>query len=140
MERVGRWSARGLALGALGVALAAGGLWLVSRGEPGPVVVAGPDGRIVVEVLNGSGETGLARRVTRLLRQRGVDVIYFGTAPGPADTTLVLVRRGGLARGHEVVRALGMGVVRAAADTLLRVDVTVVLGRDYRPPPGSPPL
>lgn len=140
MERPGL--ARGLALTALVASLIAGGAWLVARRGAGsaPGAVALPGQRIVVEVLNGSGQTGLARRVTRLLRERGVDVIYFGTAVRLADSTRVLVRRGEPARGHEVARALGAGVVRVEPDTLLRVDVTVVLGRDFRMPRGSPPI
>jgi hypothetical protein len=94
----------------------------------------------VVEVLNGAGRPGLARQATQLLRQRGLDVVYFGNAERGADTTWVLVRRGELARGHQAARALGQGVVRSAPDSLPRVDVTIVLGRDYRPPPGGPPF
>ena len=107
-------------------------------GDSGPSWPTEP--RVVVEVLNASGRPGLARQVTRLLRQRGVDVIYFGTAAAPSETTLVLVRRGELARGHQALRALGRGLVRSAPDTLLRVDATVLLGRDYRLPAGLPPL
>lgn len=98
------------------------------------------DGRVTAEVLNGSGRPGLARQVTRLLRQRDVDVIYFGTASAETDSTRILVRRGDLVRGHQAARALGQGLVSAAPDTLLRVDVTILLGRDYRPPAGAPPF
>lgn len=96
--------------------------------------------RVVVEVLNASGRPGLARQVTRLLRQRGLDVIYFGNAPGRQDSTLVLVRRGPLSQGSRVARVLGRGGVVARPDSLPRVDVTVLLGADYTLPPGAPPL
>lgn len=98
------------------------------------------DGRVTAEVLNGSGRPGLARQVTRFLRQRDVDVIYFGTANAETDSTRILVRRGDLVRGHQTARALGQGLVTAAPDTLLRVDVTILLGRDYRSPAGAPPF
>jgi hypothetical protein len=94
----------------------------------------------VVEVRNGSGRPGLARQVTRLLRERGVDVIYFGTAAAATDSTTVLVRRGDPARGHQVARALGRARVVVALDTLLRLDATVVLGADYRFPKDRFPL
>ncbi len=95
---------------------------------------------MVVEVLNASGQSGLARQVTRLLRERGLDVIYFGNASVKEDSTLVLVRRGDASQGSQVARALGSGLVRARPDTVPRVDVTVLLGLDYRLPPGAPPL
>lgn len=87
--------------------------------------------RVVVEVLNASGRDGLARRVTRELRSRGLDVVTFGNEPG-ADSTLVILRRGDGAAAQAVRGALGQGVIREELDTLRRVDVTVVLGADFR--------
>ncbi len=89
------------------------------------------DGRVVVEVLNATAVTGLARGVTRRLRDAGLDVVYFGQdAAGGLDSTEVLVRRGDLAAGERVRRALGGGSVRAAPAADRLVDVTVRLGRD----------
>lgn len=97
------------------------------------------DGRIVVEVLNGSNRTGYARRGTLALRAAGIDVVNYGTADTLIDSTLVLVRRGKVSRGRAVARALGLGIVREAIDTLRRVDVTVILGRDWKPEEGGRP-
>jgi hypothetical protein len=99
-----------------------------------------PDGnRVLVEVLNGSGRRGLARAATRVLRQAGFDVVYFGTVAQTGARTQALARRGDSAAAARVARALGASVVRVATDTLLRLDVTVILGDDYRPPPGLRP-
>ncbi len=95
--------------------------------------------RIVVEVLNGSGRRGLARAATRVLRQAGFDVVYFGNVSRSVGVTQALARRGDSAAAVRVARALGATQVRVATDTLLRVDVTVLLGGDYRPPPGLRP-
>jgi hypothetical protein len=95
--------------------------------------------RIVVEVLNGSGRRGLARAATRVLRQAGFDVVYFGNVSRSVGVTQALARRGDSAAAVRVARALGATRVRVATDTLLRVDVTVLLGGDYRPPPGLRP-
>ncbi len=89
------------------------------------------DDRVEVEVLNASGRDGLARRVTRVLRSRGLDVVSFGNEPG-ADSTLVILRRGDGRAADAVQGALGQGAVRVELDTLRRVDVTVVLGADFR--------
>ena len=94
---------------------------------------------VLVEVLNGSGRRGLARAATRVLRPAGFDVVYFGTVAGTGAPTQALARRGDSAAAARVVRALGAGAVRVATDTLLRLDVTVILGADYRPPPGLRP-
>lgn len=99
-----------------------------------------PEGEhIVVEVLNGSGRRGLARAATRVLRQAGFDVVYFGNVSRSVGVTQALARRGDSAAAARVARTLGATQVRMATDTLLRVDVTVLLGGDYRPPPGLRP-
>lgn len=94
---------------------------------------------VVVEVLNASGRRGLARVATRVLRQAGFDVVYFGTSGDSLRTSEVLARRGDSAAAARVARAIGAARVRVARDTLLRVDVTVRLGDDYRPPAGVRP-
>ena len=93
------------------------------------------DDRITVEVLNGAGTPGLARLGARVLRSGGLDVVFFGngdTAGGA--TTRVYARRPDKRRAADQARAaLGVGVVSEQVDTLRRVDVTVILGRDFHP-------
>jgi hypothetical protein len=91
-----------------------------------------PDHRIRVEVLNGTQRAGLARTATRLLRERGLDVVFYGGGPA-AESTRIYVRRGDPGQGREVAEALGAGRVSVSPDTLRRVDVTVLLGQDWRP-------
>ena len=86
----------------------------------------------MVEVLNGSRRAGVARAATRMLRRRGLDVVFFGNADAAVDSTRVLVRRGDPARGRDVRLALGTGRIEVQPDTLRRVDVTVILGTDFR--------
>ncbi len=94
------------------------------------------DQRIRVEVLNGTTRPGLARVATRVLRRQGIDVVFFGTtdSAGRSPSTLVLVRRGAAPVGERVAQALGQGKVLVKVDTLRRVDVSVILGDDYRGP------
>ncbi len=92
--------------------------------------------RVLVEVLNGTSRAGLARVGTRQLRREGLDVVYFGNAEGREDSTRVIIRRGTAPGPAErVAQALGGGKIERELDTLRRVDVTVILGDDYRPPP-----
>ncbi len=125
-----------LGLIALGLALAALATWYRLHTRPGPAAVVrevpGADDRVIVEVLNATPASGLARAATRLLRDGGLDVVAFGSDTGAAlDSTQVLVRRGSLAAGGRVARVLGVGTPRAVPDPGRLVDVTVRLGRDF---------
>ncbi|HET8634467.1 MAG TPA: LytR C-terminal domain-containing protein [Gemmatimonadales bacterium] len=93
-----------------------------------------PDGAetAIVEVMNGTDRRGLARVAARLLRSRGIDVVGYDNADSTPQTML-LVRRGDDRRARAVARALGIGKIRLAPDTTRQVDVTVVLGEDFRP-------
>jgi hypothetical protein len=70
---------------------------------------------------------------TRMLRRQGLDVVFFGNAEEAADSTQVIVRRGDPGRGRDVRQALGVGRIMVVPDSLRRVDVSVVLGQDFRP-------
>ncbi|MBS1241779.1 MAG: hypothetical protein H6R40_1206 [Gemmatimonadetes bacterium] len=104
--------------------------------------IGNADARVVTEVLNAAGSPprpGLARIGARTLREAGIDVVFYGTADTTVDSTLILVRRGDRRAGERIARALGGGKVRDVPDTLPRVDVTVLLGRDWIPPPDARP-
>jgi hypothetical protein len=90
--------------------------------------------RVQVEVLNTTGRPGLARAATRQLREAGLDVVYFGGTDPSVDSTVILVRRGTLDPGKRVAKALGGGRVQLRPDSLRRVDVSVLLGKDWTPP------
>lgn len=97
-----------------------------------------PEGvRIRVEVLNASRVRGLARRATMHLRDLGYDVVSSGNAGGePRDASLVLLRAGGATWGARLGRAMGGATVELSPDSSRHVDATVLVGADWRPPPG----
>lgn len=102
---------------------------------------AGVERGVVVEVINATGREGLARQVTRLLREQGVDVVYFGSTDRRPDSTTVIIRRGvDPERGRPVARMVGTKRVTVEADSTRRVDLTILLGADYRLPAGRLPL
>jgi hypothetical protein len=119
-----------------GVGLAVGVRLLVPPPPPEPRAhaysIPSPERRLTVEVLNGTGRAGVARAATRMLRRRGLDVVYFGNAEEAVDSTRVIVRRGDPGRGRDVRLALGWGRIVVEPDTLRRVDVSVILGADFR--------
>jgi hypothetical protein len=93
--------------------------------------------RLRVEVLNGAGVPGLAREVTRRLRQRNFDVVFFGNAPAARDSSVVIDRVGRPEDAQRVADALGIARVRSEPDTILYLEATVVLGRDWHVEPAE---
>jgi hypothetical protein len=87
----------------------------------------------MVEVLNGTRRQGAARTATRMLRKQGLDVVFFGNADSLFDSTRVVVRRGDSGKAGYVAQALGAGKVVVETDTFRRVDVSVILGDDFKP-------
>jgi hypothetical protein len=130
---------RRLALIGAGVLLLAF-LALVYRSAPSALPdhafpIPGESHRYVVEVLNGSGRSGLARTATRVLRRGGLDVVFFGNADRSGEAvTQLLVRQGDSTAARRAARLLGVGVIEWKPDSTRRVDVTVILGADYEPP------
>ena len=87
---------------------------------------------ITVEVLNANGRAGDARIGTRLLRQAGIDGVYFGNAAQAGlDSTRIIVRRGQVKVGERVRSALGTGRVEVQLDSTRLLDVSVLLGADF---------
>ena len=129
------------------VVVAAGVAWATTRDRSVPVrgtalgrlvtreVTAPANTRVRVEIINATRTSGLARRVTRLLRDRGFDVVKYTTSGTLQDSTVVLDRSGNPEWARLVGLALGGTRVEARPDTSRYVDVTVVLGATWRPPP-----
>ncbi len=92
--------------------------------------------RIVVEVLNSSGVTGLARRATFLLRDRGFDVISYANDPkGRRGQTLIIDYTNKPEAADRAARVLGGAQIERGKDSLDRgLDLTVKLGSAYKPP------
>ena len=96
-------------------------------------------GRVVIEVLNATQRQGVARTATRMLRGKGLDVVFLGNADSAEALTRVIVRRGDPDRARYIVAVLGTGTVVVEPDTFRRVDVSVILGEDFRPRLGIHP-
>lgn len=121
---------------AIGVGIAVAGF-----GTAPPPVVADvqrspmPSTRVRVEVLNAGGVDGLARDATAYLRDSGFDVVGFGNARDfDADSSVVLDRVGQEEIARAVADVLGIHNVRSQPDSNLYVDVSVLLGSEWRRP------
>ena len=89
---------------------------------------------IQLDVLNGSGESKLAQRLTDFLRARGFDVVEMGNYAGDLEKTLVIDRTGNRDAAVRVARSLGLPEERVIqkVDNTLYLDVSVYIGKDYR--------
>lgn len=88
-----------------------------------------------VEVLNGCGKPAIAGRVTRRARAAGMDVIDEGNAETFGFlNSMVIDRRGNLAKAQEVAEAMGIPVCiqQVREDPSRLAEVSIVIGRDYR--------
>jgi len=118
---------------------AAGGADAESSPAVRPARVVPDSVRIKVEVLNATSTRGLGRLATAWLRDKGFDVVGTGTAPSAErlDSTLVLDRSGHADWAQLAAKAMGGARVEARPDSLRYVDLTVLIGRSWRPPPQS---
>ncbi len=97
-----------------------------------PVGSAG--GSYQVEVRNGSGASGVARRVTEYLRESGYDVVEVGNYSDFEQTLSRVIDRGGnLESAERLARVLGLEPERVTQDIRPEalLDASVVIGKDY---------
>jgi hypothetical protein len=123
-----------------------GGWWVVARAsEPGSANLQAqidPDTmrlvdagvRVKVELLNASGQRGLARRAMHYFRERGFDVVSVGNATQKSDSSVVFDRTGHPEWAKHAVRALGAARTESRPDESRYLDLTIVLGATFRPP------
>ncbi len=91
------------------------------------------DERLDVIVLNGTKRNRLAYSVSQYLRNRGIDVLYYGNADTLYAQTLIIDRRDSvsLSNAKKVARYV-KGKLMYVPDTDNLASVYVILGSDYR--------
>lgn len=108
---------------------------LTVMGPSGRHEVRAPEGvRIRVQVLNTTKTRGLARRATRLLRDRGFDVVEVGSIGPTMDTTVVLDLSGHPEWAESVAKVMTPARTRARRDSSRYLDIAVLIGSTWRPP------
>lgn len=106
-----------------------------------PAVVAdtfarAPNGvRVRVRVMNGTDVRGLARRATLLLRDLGYDVVDFdGDAKARRERTVILSHTDHANWAQRLQRAMAASAIEVSTDSAHYVDLTVLLGSDWKAP------
>jgi hypothetical protein len=126
--------------GALIVLTLAAVIAVITRQVTGTVFGIGtadhaPSGvRVRVQVLNATSTRGLAQRATDHLRDKGFDVVEIGNNREKMDSTLVLDRSSHPEWAMRVAAAMGGARVLERPDSGRYLDVTVLIGGDWRPP------
>lgn len=91
---------------------------------------------IRVQVLNGCGVKGLARRISPALRAWGLDVRETKNAPHPDyERSSVIDRRGDLNVARLLADSLGIDKSRVSSEinpNLPDIDVSLIVGKDYK--------
>jgi len=89
-----------------------------------------------IQVLNGCGVKGLARRMSPALRALGLDVRETKNAPHPDyDYSSIIDRRGQLDIARALADSLGISRSRVSSEfnpNLTDIDVSLIVGKDYR--------
>ncbi|MDB9884285.1 LytR C-terminal domain-containing protein [Candidatus Marinimicrobia bacterium] len=99
---------------------------------------ANPVMDIQIEILNGCGEPGIAAKFSDFLRNIRVDVVRSDNADHfDYDKTILIQRNENIFGMKHVASALGFDInnsnqVITAADPNLDVDITLVIGKDFR--------
>ena len=92
---------------------------------------------IEVEILNGCGVSGLASKVSDLLRDNNIDVVRSENADNFNYTqTMLILRNENLEELNYVAKSLGLNPtedprVIHQPDESLSVDLTLILGKDF---------
>lgn len=118
-------------LAALFILIAALGVSTALR--VGPQAAGKPKRQIRIELLNGSGRSGLAGELASYLRDGGFDVLLVSNADrSDYRTTLVVNRSDTPEPGNIVADYLGTRHVIQQIRAQEMIDVTVIVGRDAR--------
>ena len=102
------------------------------------VYVEYPNQNIEVEILNGCGVPSLAAKTTDFLRSKHFDVVYSGNAKNQLyQHTMILQRNEKIESLKKIADSFGLELddskhIIIVLDESLCLDVTVILGADYR--------
>lgn len=84
-----------------------------------------------IEVMNGTGETGIAMKTATELRKMGIDVLIVGDAEGyDYDESLLIDRKGNDKLMKKLARQLGVDRIIQQIQARPLVDATLIIGKD----------
>ncbi len=88
---------------------------------------------IKVQVLNGSGKSGVAKKIRDKLVRNGYNVVEFGNADSQNyKETIILDRVGNMKKAMNVGSLLKCNLIFPKINKFIMIDVTVIVGKDYK--------
>lgn len=95
--------------------------------------INGFNNTIQLNVLNASGESGIASKTRNHLRQLGFDVVEIGNYESVIDSTIIIDRLGDRLSAYKLSKAVGLeeNKIQTVIDSTLYLRATLVLGKDF---------
>lgn len=89
---------------------------------------------IQVNILNATGQKGLANKVRIYLRDRGFDVVELDNSKELYKKSIILDRVGDKIASHKLSYALGIkdSLINTQIDSNLYLKATIIIGKDYQ--------
>jgi len=88
--------------------------------------------KIKVEIYNGSGYNGIARKLTWYLRDNNFDVVYYGNASETIEKTIIVDRIDSSMKYAKILKNfLGGGIVKFEPDPDKLTTITILIGKDF---------
>lgn len=93
----------------------------------------GYNNTIQLNVLNATGEAGIASKTRNHLRKLGFDVVEIGNYDSKLDSTIIIDRLGDKLSAFKLSRAVGLdeNKIKTVIDSSLYLRATLVLGNDF---------
>jgi len=91
--------------------------------------------KISIQVLNGSGEKGIAERFSNLLQNNGHDVVLRGNADHFSyKNSEIIIRNSNKIAAENIANLLGINLnnISTQREKLLLCDITLILGKDFK--------
>lgn len=88
---------------------------------------------IQVNILNASGEVGLASKAKEFLRVRGFDVVEIGNHKALLENSAVIDRLGDIGSTYKVAYAMGINdsLITTQIDSSMFLRSTIIIGKDF---------
>ena len=90
------------------------------------------DGSITVELLNGTGNTSTLEKVADSLKKAGYTVTKQGPTNTTSKTSIINKKDVEQEELNNLQSQLGVGVITNSKSSSSKVDVTIILGQDYK--------
>ena len=87
---------------------------------------------IKIEVLNGSGNSANLQTVVSKLEKAGYQVTKKGETNTTSKTTIINKKEVKDNYITEIKNAVGMGITQNSQSTSSKVDLTIIIGKDYK--------